>query len=187
MAFFCTYLAGTNNVWGIVTSNDNGVTWTQTPVEIGLANYDYPSEPNGVYLGNGKILAIGRMEASGEEAAALFQMESSDSGTTWTRSRTNITDIGSSTSSLIYDFENDIISEFYVDRNDCTLRLRENSVSSIWNNPTGWNASTNIHTLGGNDGGNVNATMFNGVRVASEYLGNGDEASIYVTLVPYDD
>lgn len=185
MSFFCTYLANDNNVWGILTSADNGATWVQTPIESGLTNIDYPSEINGVYLSDGKILALGRKEITGGQYA-LVQLQSSDYGSTWTRATTNITDIMSSTSSLIYDSDKDLISEFYVDRTDNTLRLRENAPSDIWNNPMNWSDSQNIHTLGFADGGNVNATEYNGMRVTSEYGGSDSGSSIYATLVPYE-
>ena len=38
------------NAWGIVTSNDDGATWTQTTVESELPKNQWPTEPSAVYL-----------------------------------------------------------------------------------------------------------------------------------------
>ena len=46
------------NAWGTVTSSDDGVSWTQTPIESGLSKAQWPTEPAAVYLGDGRILAI---------------------------------------------------------------------------------------------------------------------------------
>lgn len=56
--------------WGVMTSRDDGKTWTQTPIESGLLKPDWPTEPAAVYLGDGKILAIARTEPG----PAQFQM-----------------------------------------------------------------------------------------------------------------
>lgn len=80
------------NAWGTLVSRDNGATWTQNVVEAGVDFKDWPTEPSAVYLGDGKILGIARVE-SGSRENAQFQLQSSDYGKTWTRLRTNITDV----------------------------------------------------------------------------------------------
>jgi hypothetical protein len=88
----------TNHAWGKVTSSDNGATWTQTVIESGLTKEQWPTEPSAVYLGKGRILAIGRTEGGGTSSTRTqFQMVSTDSGATWTRSQTNIGEVSSST------------------------------------------------------------------------------------------
>jgi hypothetical protein len=193
MSFFCTYLRGTTNVWGIITSNDDGRTWTQYPIEYNLSDYDCPTEINGVYLGDGKIIAIGRRESTYGGENVLHQLESNDYGKTWTRANTNIDDILSSTSTVMYDDVTRVISEFYVNRATNTLKLRECDIDDVWNNPKGWPDSTDIHTLkpfkgyGDNhDGGQVNGVVFDGVRVVAEYAGVAGKTAIYVTMIPQE-
>lgn len=189
MSFFCTYLTGVTNVWGTVISSDNGLTWTQHPVETNLSNYDCPTEINAVYIGNGKIIGIGRRESTDGGENVLHQMESSDYGATWTRSNTNIDDITSSTSTLMYDETSGTISEFYIKRGVNTLKLRECNINDIWNNPKNWPDSIDIHSFnangdGGHDGGQANGVYFNGTRIVAEYAGVPGMTSIYVTLIP---
>ena len=77
---------GQSHSWGTLTSNDDGATWTQTVIESGLPKAQWPTEPAAVYLGDGRILAIARIEIGGASTArAQFQMVSADYGATWTR------------------------------------------------------------------------------------------------------
>ena len=189
MSFFCTYLTGSTNVWGTITSNDNGLTWVQHPIESNLSDYDCPTEINGIYVGDGKIIGIGRRESTTGGENVLHQLESSDYGNTWTRANTNIDDIWSSTSTLMYDETSGIISEFYIRRSTGTLKLRECNIDDIWNNPKNWPDSIDIHTFNasgesGHDGGQANGVYFNGIRIVVEYSGIPGMTSIYVTLIP---
>jgi hypothetical protein len=108
------------NAWGTVTSSDNGATWTQTTVESELPKAQWPTEPAAVYLGEGKILAIARTEVGPTQ----WQIVSTDSGATWKRTPTNISDIKASTPSLILDAKTGLLSNYYYHRGKGLLRRR---------------------------------------------------------------
>ena len=57
--FAGNYRDDASHSWGKLTSSDNGATWIQTTIESGLTKDQWPTEPSAVYLGNGRILAIG--------------------------------------------------------------------------------------------------------------------------------
>lgn len=106
MAIWFTGNYGENalNSWGTLVSKDNGKTWTQKTVESGLDRKNWNTEQSAAYIGNGRILAIARIEHSADSTErAQFQLESRDYGKTWTRERTNIGDIFISTPSIVYD------------------------------------------------------------------------------------
>jgi hypothetical protein len=72
--------------WGTLTSSDNGATWTQTTIESKLPKSEWPTEPSAVYLGQGRIFAIARIEGGGASTTqSQFQLVSTDYGATWTR------------------------------------------------------------------------------------------------------
>lgn len=50
--------------WGVMTSADNGASWVQRTCGEGMAKKDWPTEPSGVSLGGGRILALARTEAA---------------------------------------------------------------------------------------------------------------------------
>lgn len=120
-----SYAEGTNHAWGTMTSRDDGATWTQTTVESDLTKAAWPTEPSAVYLGDGRILAIGRTEQGGPTTArSQFQMVSTDYGATWTRHQTNIGEVTISTPSLILDAETGLLSNYYYERGRGILRRR---------------------------------------------------------------
>ncbi|MFT5155369.1 MAG: hypothetical protein ACI841_005381 [Planctomycetota bacterium] len=143
--------------WGKMTSSDDGVTWTQTSIETDLIKADWPTEPAAVYLGNGRILAIGRTESGPTQ----FQMVSSNFGATWTRERTNIGDIAASTPSLILDPKTGLLSNYYYERGRGILRRRVVDPERIFDHPLSWPASEAVGTgsLIAWDSGNANATV----------------------------
>ena len=81
------------HAWGLMTSRDDGKTWSQKPIEFGLTKTDWPTEPAAVHLGKGRILVVARTETGGQ---TQFQMISTDYGKTWERKRTNISDVRAS-------------------------------------------------------------------------------------------
>lgn len=180
MAFFNTYALDTW-AYGVVKSTDNGLTWTQTVIESGLAKSECPTEISGVYVGDGKIFAIGRKEDVGDFDYAMFQIQSNDNGLTWTKHRTNITDCVLSTPSLIYDGGTGELTLYYYQRGVGALRTRRNTLSSVWNNPTLWGDSTIIAngSTETNNAGNVNAVAFNDIHIVTYYSGNSDNTGIY--------
>ena len=184
VAFYNT-LSATRS-WGIVFSSDNGATWEQRQIETGLSFAECPVEISGVYLGDGKILAIGRKEeASTDGTYAQFQIQSSDFGLNWTKEHTNITDIRSSTASLIYDKRNNLLSQYYFHRGVGVLRLRKAEPNDVWNNPLNWADSEEIAYASTNpqDAGNVNAVPYGDKHIAVYYSGDDVNTGIYAKIV----
>jgi hypothetical protein len=183
MAF---YNSASTNSWGVIKSADNGVTWTQLSIQESLAKIDCPTEISGAYIGNGKIIAIGRKEHYIEgQPYVLFQIESPDYGVNWSKVNTNIGDISLSTPSLVYDSANDLLSLYYFERGAGKLRLRQVVATDIWGNPLSWSISKVIAlgTTNAQDTGNVNTVAFDGKHFAVFYSGNSTNTAIYATIV----
>ena len=170
------------NAWGIVTSSDNGTTWTQTTVESELPKAQWPTEAAAVYLGDGKILAIARTETGPSQ----FQIVSTDHGATWKRAPTNISDIFCSTPSLILDSKTGLLSHYYYHRGKGLLRRRVVDLELVFNHPSHWPASEVVAT-GSQvtfDAGNVNATVIKGTHYLSFYSGKAPDTSVLVSVLP---
>lgn len=178
VCFWNTY--GDTRSWGILKSLDNGDSWTRIVIESAIEPSECPVEICGVDLGNGKILAIGRKDV-GEGTNAMFQIQSSDYGDTWTKEYTNITDIDSSTADILFDSNNAKINLYYFQRGVGVLRMRENSYSDIWNNPTSWNESTIIAhgSTSYLDSGQVKSIKFNESNISVFYAGSEHLTGIY--------
>lgn len=178
---------GQSHSWGKLTSSDNGTTWTQTTIESGLTKAQWPTEPAAVYLGEGKILAIGRTEHNGDTSArSQFQMVSSDYGATWTRAQTNIGDVLISTPSLILDPETGLLSNYYYQRGrGGVLRRRVVDPDSVFANPLHWPASEAVAkgSQATIDAGNVNATAIRGAHYLSFYSGEAPDTSILISVL----
>ncbi len=174
---------GTNHSWGMLISGDNGATWKQTPVESGLTKAQWPTEPSAVYLGDGKLLAIGRTETGG----AQFQMISTDYGRTWTREQTNIGDVSASTPSLILDIETGLLSNYYYQRGKAgLLRRRVVAPDRVFNHPLNWPVSEPV-AAGSQitfDAGNANATAIKGTHYVSFYSGKAPDTAILLSVLP---
>ena len=185
--FAGNYHEGPSHSWGTLTSNDNGATWTQTTIESRLTREQWPTEPSAVYLGNGRILAIGRTEGGGTSSTRTqFQMVSTDYGTTWTRSQTNIGEVSSSTPSLIFDAETGLLSNYYYQRGRGILRRRVVDPDSVFDNALNWPVSEAV-AIGskiGIDSGNVNATAIKGTHYLSFYSGKAPDTAILVSVLP---
>lgn len=170
--------------WGTVTSKDDGKTWTQTPVETDLPKAEWPTEPAAVYLGDGKILAIARTEMGGPSTVrSQFQMISTDSGKTWTRKQTNITDVVASTPSLILDAKTGLLSLYYYQRGKGVLRRRVVDPKQVMEHPLLWPVSEAV-TLGSQstyDAGNVNATVNGDTHYLSFYSGKAPDTAVLVS------
>lgn len=185
--FAGSYGEGAKNGWGTLTTNDNGLTWIQTAVESDLPKADWPTEPAAVYVGDGKILAMARIELRGPTTQrAQFQMTSTDYGKTWKRTQTNIGDVTASTPSLIYDTETGLVTSYYYHRGRGILRRRVTEANKVFNNPLQWPASEAV-AVGSQvtlDAGNVNATVIQGRHYLSFYSGKAPNTSVLVTDVP---
>ena len=182
------YSEGNDHSWGKLTSTDDGATWTQTTVESGLTKADWPTEPSAVYLGDGKILAIGRTEQNGDTTArSQFQMVSTDSGATWKRAQTNIGDVLISTPSLIFDPDTGWVSNYYYQRGrGGVLRRRVVNVKRVFDHPLHWPASEAVAkgSQATIDAGNVNATTIQGKHYLSFYSGESPNTSVLVSVLP---
>ena len=185
--FAGSYGEGTNNSWGTITSRDDGATWTQTTMESGLTKAAWPTEPSAVYLGDGRILAIGRTEQGGKTTArSQFQMVSTDYGATWTRHQTNIGEVTISTPSLILDAETGLLSNYYYERGRGILRRRVVEPDSVFDNPLNWpdSEAVAIGSRIGVDSGNVNATVIGATHYLSFYSGKAPDTAVLVSVVP---
>ncbi len=171
------------NSWGTLVSKDNGKTWKQTVIESGLDRKNWSTEPSAVYIGNGKILGIARVEhGTNSTEKAQFQLQSSDYGKTWTRQRTNITDIHISTPSLIFDKKTRLLYNYYYQRGRGMLKRRVVNADKIWNNPLAWTPPEIVAFASaiGYDAGNVNATTINGKHYLAIYSGDRKNTSVLV-------
>lgn len=175
------------NSWGLITSKDDGLTWTQTTVEADLPKGEWPTEPAAVYLGDGRILAIARTELGGVTTErAQFQMESTDYGATWTRSRTNIGDVAHSTPSLVLDRKTGLLSNYYYERGRGVLRSRVVDPQCVVGHPLSWPASKAVATGSAVmfDAGNVNATVIGDKHYLAFYSGEAPDTSVMVSMLP---
>ncbi len=173
------------NSWGTLTSQDNGISWQQNVVESGLPKGDWPTEQSGVYLGNGRIIAIARVEkVSGAMKQSQFQLESCDYGVTWQKMQTNIGDVLESTPSLIWDAESGLLSNYYYQRSKGWLKCRVAALDTVWGNPLQWPLPEIVAAGSRNDyhAGNVNATALGEKHFCTFYSGN--EKQTDVLLVP---
>lgn len=176
------------NSWGTLTSQDNGISWKQHIVESGLPKGDWPTEQSGVYLGNGRILAIARVErGSGAMKQSQFQLESSDYGVTWQKKQTNIGDVLESTPSLVWDAESGLMSNYYYQRGKGLLKRRVAAPQNVWGDPLQWPLPEIVSAGSTNDyhAGNVNATVLGEKHFCTFYSGN--ETQTDVLLAPVSD
>ncbi|MCI5779228.1 MAG: glycoside hydrolase [Lentisphaeria bacterium] len=175
-----------DHAWGTLVSADNGRTWKQHTVEANLGKFSWPTEPSAVYLGDGKILAIARSEdCGGTTENAQFQLESSDYGATWTKRRTNITDVYASTPSLILDPESGLLHCYYFQRGRGLLQRRTVRPEKILGRPLHWPEPETI-ALGSADfhhAGNVNAVAAGRRHFAAFYTGHETATSVVVAVV----
>jgi hypothetical protein len=173
---------GPNHSWGTLTSKDNGATWVQNVIESELPKAQWPTEPSAVYLGEGRILAIGRTEVG----PVQFQMISTDHGATWTRAQTNIGDIKASTPGLIYDADTGLLSNYYYHRGKGLLRRRVVDPDTVFSHPLHWPASEVVAT-GSQvtfDAGNANPTTIKNTHYVSFYSGKAPDTAVLVSALP---
>ena len=166
--------------WGLMTSADKGATWSQRTIESGLMREDWPTEPSAVFLGDGRILAIGRTEARGK---TQFQMISTDLGATWKRDRTNIGDVTASTPSLVLDPETGLLSHYYYERGRGLLRRRVVDPEKVFGDPLAWPESEVIASASpiALDSGNANATVIGGTHYIAYYSGEAPDTAVVVS------
>ena len=177
------YKPGPRNSWGVLTSADDGRTWTQRTIEKNLEKTDWPTEPAGIWLGNGRILVVARSEG----APYQFQITSTDSGATWTRTKTNISDVNASTPSLIYDTKSGRLANYYYHRGARKMKCRTVDADYIFTHPNEWPEPETLaegHEKRAWDAGNVNATVLDGWHYLATYTGTEHDTATLVVLVP---
>ena len=185
----CLWFAGdysnsyTNDCWGVLESADNGATWRQRTVESGLRRGNWPTEPSAVHLGGGRILCIARCEGAGYQ----FQITSADGGKTWTRRKTNISDVLSSTPSLILDASTGLLCNYYYQRQARLLKRRVADAAFIFDHPEAW-PDPEVLAKGNEfqywDAGNANATFLRDHHFVATYTGTETKAIIVTVRVP---
>lgn len=177
------YNADGGHSWGVVTSTDDGRTWTQRTVAADLATADWPTEQSVVFVGDGKLFGIGRTELGNGQRQ--FQLQSSDSGETWTCQLTNISDTWSSTPSLIYDAQTGLVNHYYFQRGKGLVKRRANTLASVWDHPTAW-TEPEVIGIGSTstwDTGNANATLVGRTHFIAYYSGLAPNTAIYALPV----
>jgi hypothetical protein len=173
--------------WGTMVSTDNGATWTQNIVEDKLKSADLPTEQSMVYLGDGKILGMARTESHvGDSQFSQFQLTSTDYGKTWTKQRTNIRNIMSSSPSLILDAKTGYVSNYYYERGRGVIFRRRVKPEDVFEDPMAWPDAEAV-ALGSEvpwESGNCNATFIGDDHYVSFYSGSGKQTSVYIAHVP---
>ena len=173
ISFYNTYRANRNS-YGYVLTKDGGETWSQIEIASPTTQSDTPTEISGTYIGDGKILALGRSE----DSAAMFQIQSSDFGKTWETKITNITDVYLSTPILIYN-DDGYITVYYYNRADGKLKKRKAIASTVFESATSWGEPSNIASGSvGQDAGNANSVKFNNNIIVVYYSGTDTETSV---------
>ena len=178
------------NSWGTLISRDNGATWKQQVIESKLPKAEWPTEPSAVYLGNGRIFVIARTECpENSTTRAQFQLESSDFGASWTKSRTNIGDVNISTPSLILDPETGILCNYYYHRGRGVLKRRVTTPEQILGNPLAWPdpEPVALASTAFLDAGNVNVTAIQSIHFAAYYSGKDPDTAVVVSAIPAPD
>lgn len=174
------YRADCRNSWGVITSRDGGRSWTQRTIEAGLEKCDWPTEQSAAYLGKGRILVIARTERGGK---CQFQITSTDGGTTWTRTTTNIDDVCESTPSLIFDAQTGLVANYYYQRGRRQLKRRMVKADWIFDHPLAW-PEPEVLAEGNEprdyDAGNVNTTAMSDTHYAAYYTGSTTDTAVLV-------
>jgi hypothetical protein len=173
ISFYNTYRANRNS-YGYVLTKDGGETWSQIEIASPTTQSDTPTEICAAYIGNGKIIALGRSE----DNASMFQIQSNDYGRTWETKKTNITDVYLSTPTLIYG-DDGYITVYYYNRADGKLKKRKAIASTVFESATSWGEPSNIASGSvGQDAGNANSVKFNNNIIVVYYSGTDTETSV---------
>jgi hypothetical protein len=112
-------------------------------------------------------------------------MISTDNGATWTRTRTNISDVAASTPSLILDSKTGPLSNYYFERGRGLLRRRVVDPSHVFDRPLSWPGSEAVAT-GSKvtfDAGNANATVIGDTHYISIYSGKTPDTAVVVSEI----
>ena len=181
-SFYNTY--GLKRSFGILKSLDDGRSWEQIPIETSVDKPECPVEIDGFYAGDGKILALGRKD-SPDGTIAMFQIESSDFGVSWSKKYSNVTDSCQSSPFLIFEPKEEKIYLYYFERMTGTLKRRVAFLSEVWSNPLGWCTPEIIveESSRGEDTGNVKVVKMDNAHLAVYYAGTSTTTGIYGVIV----
>ncbi len=172
-----------NKSWGVLTSQDDGVTWEQRIVEDSLSKKEWPTEPSVAVIGDGCLLAIARSEVEG---GTLFQLTSDDWGKTWVKTRTNIDDVWLSTPTLVYDKRKERVYTYYYQRGAGLLKVRVARCEDILRDATAWPEPV-VLAEGGRerpyDSGNANAVALGARHYITYYSGDPVNCQVLVASV----
>ena len=174
-----------NKSWGILISKHDGQTWEQRVIESGLRIDEWPTEPSVVVYGDGRLLAIARSEGG---TGNQFQLTSTDWGKTWSKHRTNISDVLESTPTLILDKKSDQIYNYYYQRGPGLLKLRTADAQHIFSAPQAWNEAQVIAQGGTQrpyDSGNANAVAYKDKHYITYYSGDSINCKVVVAVSKY--
>lgn len=169
---------GFSSNWGIVTSADDGATWTQTVVETGVGASQQPVEIELVYVGAGRILGLARRQSGG----AMFQLQSDDYGATWSRADTNISELLTPAAVVLHD-DRHTLDVYLYDRDDGNIEWFRTTVDDVWDAPTSWPTSTVVATQAGlgADAGYTHAVRTpDGVNLVAFYTGSSPTTQVKV-------
>ena len=115
-----------------------------------------------------------------------FQITSGDSGRTWKREKTNITDVHASTPSLVFDPNSGLVANYYYQRGARKLKRRVVNASRIFDHPMEWPEPETLaegHEKRSFDAGNVNATVLGGRHILATYTGTEHDTSVVAVSV----
>lgn len=181
-AFYNTY--GDIRSWGVLKSADEGLTWTQHPIEENILKCESPAEIEGACVEGDKILVLGRKDDD-KGTIAMFQIQSCDKGETWTKAYTNITDAYGNSPSVIYDNKTGNIHLYYFVRFGGQLKRRVVKLSDVWDSPLNWSEPEILETepYGGWDTGNVKTTRVGDKHFCTYYAGTSTTTGVYGVIV----
>ena len=135
-----------------------------------------------VVYGDGRLLAIARSEGG---TGNQFQLTSTDWGKTWTKYRTNISDVLESTPTLILDKTNNRIYNYYYQRGPGLLKRRIADAQTIFSAPQDW-PEAQVIAQGGTqrpfDSGNANAVAHKNKHFITYYSGDSVNCKVVVAV-----
>jgi hypothetical protein len=181
-AFYNTY--GKIRSWGLLKSADEGLTWEQIPIEENISMAECPVEMECAYIEGDRILALGRKDYE-EGTMAMFQLQSSDGGESWTKEYTNITDSYGNSPSVICDRQSGRIDLYYFVRFSGELRRRVVRFSDVWDLPQNWSEPELLATepYSGWHTGNAKTVAERDSHICTYYAGTKTTTGVFGVIL----
>lgn len=177
------WASNNDNAWGIITSSDEGATWSQTTIESALGVDEAPVEISGVVFSGSGVLALGRCDSGANTSnSGLFRIKLMPNGSFINKRRTNIFDQFKSTPSLILD--DGVVHAYWYRRMWGDVRHRAIPVNRLWADWGSrlWPESDIVAGGYGKidaDAGNANAVKTpDGKHYVAFYAGNATKCSV---------